>query len=69
MLQGIAKAIDAAGFDVVLRNAKRQSRDQALYIKANTDAAGRGYVTISNIAAELGKNRRQARVPSVVHES
>ena len=68
MLQGIAKAIDAAGFDVVQRNAKRQTATK-LYVKANTDAAGRGYVTISNIAAELGRSRRRAAVPSVVHES
>ena len=67
VLQGIAKAIDAAGFGVVQRNAKRRTAT-SLFTKANTDAAGRGYVTISNIAAELGKRRRTPPARSVVHE-
>lgn len=67
VLLGISKALDANGPDVVAKNARRTTA-RALYAKANAEAAGKGYVTISNIAALLGK-RPRGNPPSVLRET
>jgi len=68
VLMGIAKALDANSVSTIQANAKRTSA-HTLFTTANSEAAGKGYVTISNIAAILGKKRRNGPTPSVIRES
>lgn len=68
ILQGISRALDATKKDVVMANAKRTTAED-LYRKAMVAAGGKGFVTISNIAAELGKRRRRPPAPSVIRET
>lgn len=67
MLMGISKALDASTKDNVRKNAKRRTAT-ALYRTASIEAGGKGYVTISNIAAALGKSRRRTTPLNVIHE-
>lgn len=56
IMLGMAQAVELRGTDVVLKNAQRTTATK-LFSAANTDAGGRGYVTISNIAAKLAATR------------
>lgn len=69
LLKGIADALDSRDKEIVMTNAKKWGTSDSLYRKANDDARGRGYRTISNIALTLSSSRRRATAPGVVHES
>ena len=69
LLKGIADALDARDKEIVIANARRWGTSDALYRKANDDARGRGYRTISNISVALSSSRRRAGAVPVVHES
>lgn len=68
ILQAISRALDASKKDVVLGNAKRWTAEN-LYRKAMVESGGKGFVTISYIAAMLAKPRRKPPTPSVIRET
>jgi hypothetical protein len=69
LIKGIAEALDAKDKEIVLTNARRWGTSDALYRKANDDARGRGYRTISNIAHMLSSSRKRNPAPGVVYPS
>jgi hypothetical protein len=69
LLKGIAEALDAKDKEIVLANARKWGTSDALYRKANDDARGRGYRTISNIGNMLSSSRRRKPLVPAVHES